>query len=360
MRFAELGYTEIYNQFLYPENFVIRLTKKFTSPKLASGIKWFIPVRYQARIKDVLYFRNLQKSLLIPISCKVLLPESILDNPQVDYLVAFGESTNQIIIFFHDAFPITHPDLVSPETRSRATAIVSLMKVADMISCQTESVAKVFKALIEASSALESENLPLNVRVHRRPVIQLLSDDSAGKIHLRSEKALPMVLAIGTIEPRKDYSLLLLACENLWRKGIRFSLNIVGNWGWTTGEVSGLVNKLHKHKRPIAILSGLDNKELKILLREAQVFVYPSLSEGLGLPPGEAITYGLKPICRPLPSLVETYSQTDLIFFDGSVEDLSLKIEKELMSKSSLPEIKTEIVTWENMVGQLLADIDSM
>jgi glycosyltransferase involved in cell wall biosynthesis len=291
------------------------------------------------------------------MNCSVLLPESILDEFQVDHLMAMSSSKNKLILFLHDAFPVTHPNLVNPKNKIKSSLVMSLLRVSDLISCQTEAVARVAHNLLDATLALEAEeNLPL-VCVHRRPVLYSKSENLT-----YSEEAplsIPLVLALGTIEPRKNYPLLLMACEILWEKGLIFSLKIVGGWGWKTSEVSFFVNKLIEKGRPLLVLSNVSDGEVAGLLSVSSVFVYPSMAEGLGLPPGEALQFGLKPICRYLPSLVETFGKNEITFFDGSPMDLAKKIEIELVSKSLVSSsIVAKQNTWQETASLIMSDIN--
>lgn len=356
VRYDRLGYTEISRHIDVSSTTLSELVRKGIRPSFASAIKPFIPLRLQQTIKSWLYFRELQRTLIIPINCSLLLPESILDEIQVDNLVAFSSTTNKIVMFLHDAFPVTHPQLVNPETKIRSSSVISLLQASDLISCQTEAVAQVAQNLLSASYALETKtNMPL-VTVHRRPVLYSKSENLTHREV--PPLLLPSVLALGTIEPRKDYTLLLMACEILWKRGLKFSLKIVGAWGWRTEEVSFLVAKLIKKGRPISVLSNLGDAEVADLLSVCSVFVYPSLAEGLGLPPGEALQFGLKPICRDLPTLVETFGENELTFFDGSPDDLADKIQIELASKSVVSRtIDVKQNSWQETASLIISDI---
>jgi glycosyltransferase involved in cell wall biosynthesis len=172
-------------------------------------------------------------------------------------------------------------------------------------------------------------------------------------------KNTPLVLSVGTIEPRKNYESLLAAAELLWSQNQNFKLIIVGKLGWKTDNFDYIRRIIQSNKRDFQLLQNVDDFTLKFLYSKAKVFVFPSLAEGVGLPPGEALSYGLKPVCRPLPSMLETFSEKDLNLFDGSVGGLAQKIQAEISSihESSPDRIEVNQNSWEQLVSDLLDDI---
>ena len=97
------------------------------------------------------------------------------------------------------------------------------------------------------------------------------------------------ILNVGTIETRKN---VLLAVKAL--KNIETTLVIVGKKTDYVNEIENYI-KENKLKNKIIFLNGLDLKELAILYRNAQIFVYPSIYEGFGIPIIEAL-YSKTPV----------------------------------------------------------------
>jgi glycosyltransferase involved in cell wall biosynthesis len=114
------------------------------------------------------------------------------------------------------------------------------------------------------------------------------------------------ILFVGTIEPRKNLLTLLRAFEEILRSTRhRPQLVIAGREGWLTEELfsnvrqSGLENRLR-------FTGYLTDEDLRALYSSCRVFVYPSLYEGFGLPPLEAMACGAPVVTSRIPSLVET------------------------------------------------------
>lgn len=100
------------------------------------------------------------------------------------------------------------------------------------------------------------------------------------------------VLVVGTLEPRKNQTVVLDAMERLWDQGIDLDLVLVGKEGWM---VDRLVQRLRRHPRrseELHWLDRVDDRKLAWLYDNAFVAVAPSIYEGLGVPVLEALGHG--------------------------------------------------------------------
>jgi glycosyltransferase involved in cell wall biosynthesis len=121
-----------------------------------------------------------------------------------------------------------------------------------------------------------------------------------------SEEGLPaagFVLAVGTLEPRKNLPRLVAAYQRLDRAlQEQHPLVVVGARGWQTGETLDAVRSLGER----AVLLGyVSDGVLAELYRRCAVFCYPSLGEGFGLPVLEAMAAGAPVLTSDLSSLPE-------------------------------------------------------
>jgi glycosyltransferase involved in cell wall biosynthesis len=113
----------------------------------------------------------------------------------------------------------------------------------------------------------------------------------------------PFMLAAGTIQPRKNFHRLLHAWTAAASELAGWTLVLAGppGWGPDLPETAGV--------RPIG---WVGDETLPGLLAAADVFCYPSLYEGFGLPPLEAMAAGT-------PSLVGSYSAAEEVIGDGGL-----------------------------------------
>ena len=100
------------------------------------------------------------------------------------------------------------------------------------------------------------------------------------------------VLAIGTIEPRKDYPLLVDAFDIIAADDAAVRLVIAGQDGWGVADFDAALGRA-RHRDRIVRLGFVDDLARSDLLAGASVFAYPSRYEGFGLPPLEAMSAGV-------------------------------------------------------------------
>jgi glycosyltransferase involved in cell wall biosynthesis len=113
----------------------------------------------------------------------------------------------------------------------------------------------------------------------------------------------PFVLALGTIEPRKNLERLIEAYLGLPAAlRDRFELCLAGAVGWKTGPIMDTLKVNADHVRQLGYVADAD---LPALYRSADLFVYPSLHEGFGLPVLEALRCGTPTITSSVSSLPE-------------------------------------------------------
>jgi alpha-1,3-rhamnosyl/mannosyltransferase len=111
------------------------------------------------------------------------------------------------------------------------------------------------------------------------------------------------VLAVGTLEPRKNLPRLVAAYSSL-EAGMqaRHPLVVVGELGWQAGETLSALRSLDGNCRMLGYVS---DAALAELYRRCYVFCYPSLGEGFGLPVLEAMASGAAVVTSEISSLPE-------------------------------------------------------
>ncbi len=128
----------------------------------------------------------------------------------------------------------------------------------------------------------------------------------------------PYILAVGTLEPKKNYPLLLKAFQSL---KLDWDLIIIGKKGWKSQEIYNTIDKLGI-KNKVKILGYVSIEDLPYFYNGAEIFVFPSLYEGFGLPLLEAMACGVPVICSNSSSLPEIGKDAVLYFNPYSVDDL--------------------------------------
>ncbi|MGH9069597.1 MAG: glycosyltransferase family 4 protein [Acidimicrobiales bacterium] len=112
------------------------------------------------------------------------------------------------------------------------------------------------------------------------------------------------VLALGTVEPRKDLVGLVRAFEQLAGERPDVSLVIAGADGWGAQALDAAVRESPFLRRVIR-LGYVSRSHRDVLVAGAAVLAYPSVYEGFGLPPLEAMTQGVPVVATRAGALVE-------------------------------------------------------
>lgn len=121
------------------------------------------------------------------------------------------------------------------------------------------------------------------------------------------------ILYLGTIEPRKNLLTLLDAYHSLVsREHTMPKLVISGNRGWLHQPVFQHVRELGLTEY-VYFTGWVDDQDIPTLMNAATIFVYPSLYEGFGLPPLEAMACGTPVVCSSASSLPEIIGDGGLL-----------------------------------------------
>jgi alpha-1,3-rhamnosyl/mannosyltransferase len=130
-------------------------------------------------------------------------------------------------------------------------------------------------------------------------------------------------LSVGTLEPRKNVETTLHAYQALPASvRERHPLVLAGMRGWRTSRMEKLLEPLVSSGQ-VRVLGYLDRNELAAVTAGALAMVYPSLYEGFGLPPLEAMACGVPAIVSNVSSLPEVVGDTGLLLDPMDVHGLT-------------------------------------
>ncbi|MBC7248096.1 MAG: glycosyltransferase family 4 protein [Actinobacteria bacterium] len=143
----------------------------------------------------------------------------------------------------------------------------------------------------------------------------------------------PYIAYIGNLHPRKNLATLVEAFNLLRRRGLRHRLAVIGGGG--LGRLNNIeYNKLSRRVadlglREEVIFTGyVPDERLKSLLVQADMLVFPSIYEGFGLPPLEAMACGVPVITSRRASLPEVVGDAALLLDDPlDAEEIADKVE---------------------------------
>jgi glycosyltransferase involved in cell wall biosynthesis len=130
------------------------------------------------------------------------------------------------------------------------------------------------------------------------------------------------VLALGTIEPRKDFPLLVDAFDVVAADDPEVLLVIAGQDGWGTDAYETALDRAH-HRDRVIRLGWVDDRTRADLLAGASVFAYPSRYEGFGMPPLEAMAAGTAVVATRTGALPEVLGDGAVFVEPGDANALA-------------------------------------
>ena len=157
---------------------------------------------------------------------------------------------------------------------------------------------------------------------------RLQSASTVTQIRERLGLERPYVLSVGTIEPRKNLARLIEAYGiAVKRSGAPQDLVVAGAWGWKHSAV-GAALEASEVKDRIHFLGYVPDEDLPAVYAGADLFAYPSLGEGFGLPPLEAMACGTPVLAAASGSLPEVLDGAPVMVDPHDTDDVARGLER--------------------------------
>ncbi len=172
-------------------------------------------------------------------------------------------------------------------------------------------------------------------------------------------------LAVGTILPRKNYLNLIRAFSIFKEKHPEYHLIVVGDNGWDYEPVYEAIKNNYLSKK-VHVLGYLSGKSLVCLYNLAQALVFPSLYEGFGIPPLEAMKCGCPVIASYTSSIPEVVGDSALLINPEKPQEIAhamhkIAVDEELSEKlKSLGFAQSKKFSWHFSAEALQEIIDNI
>lgn len=287
------------------------------------------------------YFKLFQDEFILPLACK----QARLN--LIHYLKNFSPFIKicKTIVTIHDIIPLTYPKMLEKIERIYwQKRIILALKYADKIIVPSYFVKhEILKKFKIKETKIEVIYEGCNERYKPINNYKILEK-------VREKYFLPskFILSISTISKRKNYKALILAFANLIKKkNTPYKLVIGGRDGGNLKQIKQLIKNLNLEQK-IIICGFISYKDLPYVYNLAEVFVFPSFSEGFGLPVLEAMACGIPVIVSSEGSLSEITGNAGIFInpknFYEIEEAISYVLEnntlKENLIKKGLEQVK--------------------
>ena len=224
------------------------------------------------------------------------------------------------VVTVHDLAFLEHPEYAVPSLANYLKKVVpEAVAAADAVCTVSQEVSRTlikhFSTPPEKLTVVPNGVSPYFHRI-TDPIILAATRNKFALKH-------PLVLGVGTLEPRKNHLGLIKAFYTAQKKkNGPAMLAIAGGKGWLYEETQQLVQELKLEKK-VRFLGRVSDLELVTLYSMADVFAFPSFFEGFGVPPIEAMACGAPVITSNTSSLPEVVGDAALLIDPHKPDELA-------------------------------------
>lgn len=267
--------------------------------------------------------------LVVPWGCPLILAE-VPPSVRLPGLIGLSRhSGSPVSAIGYDTIPIASRNAVSRAETDRFARYLSVIKYMRSIAAISASAAREFQGFVDM--------LPAQGLTGPRVVACALPESPPGaESGPAPERIVPLVLCVGSKEPRKNQAAVLVAAEHLWREGARFELLLIGGYGPDTRDFRRWLRRLHRAGRPVSAPEGVGDRALIDAYRSARFSVFVSTHEGYGLPVVESLHYGTPVITTDYGSTAEIAAAGGCLVVDPRDDDSILEAMRSLLVDDAL------------------------
>lgn len=274
-----------------------------------------------------------------------------------EYLPVLAQVSAQggeVIVCLYDIIPLLHPLAVSPEGAELFSLwFEKIVLKSDVVMCISEWTATTFKNYITKNSCQTKQGQRIGWwRLGADFQLDTHQPPSSRAVGLASRDS-PFFLSVGTLEPRKGYSIALAAFEKLWNDNVDVRYVIVGRQGGRAKALEARITSHAEYGRRLIWVNDANDADLCHYYTHARALIYASVIEGFGLPLVEAQHHGLPAIVSDLPVFRDIGGEQVCYFDLLDEESLAAEILRAIQNPRPKGAV-TPTYTWRESINCLL------
>ena len=197
----------------------------------------------------------------------------------------------RVVHVVHDLVPVFAPQWAAPGGAAlQGPYMAAVLESTDVVVAVSQATADDVERFVQVRGVTRPA---ASTTVVVRHGTELGSADGVAIAPRGIDPDVPFVLAVGTLEIRKNHGLLYQTYALAAERGVQLPhLCIVGRQGWLADSTVHLLTEDPVVAPMVSLLGPCDDHQLAWLYRHCRYTVYPSFAEGWGLPVGESIAHG--------------------------------------------------------------------
>lgn len=272
-------------------------TELFSGPFFSTDKLDSKPNKWQT-LANKTYRKFVNSGLRLPVDSKKESDLTIFPN----FAALPTKNTKITATVIHDLTYIFYPDMVESKNLAYLQkAVPQAINQSDFLITVSETSKK---SLVDIFGI--NPDLCIVTPIPPDPIFFSATELSDGQRNKYGIPNAPYFLFLGNIEPRKNLSLLIDAYLKL-EVNIRRAhpLVIAGAVGWKSTEVGKKIDEARQNGDTIITPGYIDEEDKQSLFKSARLFIFPSIYEGYGIPPVEAMAAGTPVVLSDIPVLRE-------------------------------------------------------
>ncbi|GGF14181.1 glycosyltransferase family 4 protein [Subtercola lobariae] len=299
------------------------------------------------------------RTVVVPVRCVIVEVEVSQVAVAAPLAALAAVSGSDVVMVGHDTIPVVSAESQETAEIERFARYLTVVKNASRIAGVSASAAAEFAGFVSAVSAQgitgpEVLTVPLAMNAPER------SSEEAGAVKAQTAGAAPLVLVVGSQEPRKNHESILFAAQQLASAGHRFRLRFIGGGSAATMHHFDAKVRLARHAgADVEVLRGASDRVLLESYEEARFTIFPSLHEGFGLPVAESLSLGTPVITSDHGSLAEAAAGGGCLTVDARDDEalrvamLSLLTDEDLYQRLRTEAIERSFRSWNDYAADL-------
>ncbi|MGY5266266.1 glycosyltransferase family 4 protein [Paraclostridium bifermentans] len=254
------------------------------------------------------------------------------------------------IATIHDMAMYTMKDKYTKgQVLTKTTLLNNTIKHADKLICISEFTKK---ELVKYYPNIDENKIEVVYNGFEYKEIYLTQEDVDNTMK-RYNITKDYLLFVGTLSPHKNIERIVEAFAKVRKQGYEYQLVICGKKGWLYGDIFNKVKELNLEKE-VVFTDYVTDKELEVLYKNTKLFIFPSLYEGFGFPPIEAMARKVPVLTSKEGAIPEIVGNAAIFCNAYDVEDIYGKIMLILKNNNLNQELinrgiqRLEYFSWEN------------